>query len=113
MVIEHYSFGRIIINGKTYTTDIIIFPDRINPYWWRKEGHLLHLDDIEEVIKEKPDLLIIGTGYNGVMKVPEELIKTLLAQGMDVVIKKTPEAVEFYNERDRSRKTVICLHLTC
>lgn len=113
MTIEHYSFGRITINGKTYTRDLIIFPDRINPSWWRKEGHLLQLEDLEEVIKERPELLIIGTGYYGVMRVPEELLKILSAKGIEVIVKKTAEAVEIYNKGYTSMKTVACLHLTC
>lgn len=112
-MIEHYSFGRIIVNGKTYTQDLIIFPDRINSYWWRKEGHLLQLEDLDEVIKEKPELLIIGTGYYGVMKVPEELLNILRAKGIDIIAKKTAEAVEIYNKRYDTKKTVACLHLTC
>lgn len=113
MTIEHYSFGRIVVNGKTYTQDLIIFPDRINSSWWRKEGHLLQLEDLQEVIKEKPELLIIGTGYYGVMKVPEELLSILRAKGIEVIIKKTAEAVEVYNKNCLEKKTVACLHLTC
>ncbi|MFN3739445.1 MAG: Mth938-like domain-containing protein [Thermodesulfovibrionales bacterium] len=113
MIIEHYSFGRIIVNGKTYTQDLIIFPDRINPSWWRKEGHLLQIEDLEEVIREKPELLIIGTGYYGVLKVPEELSSTLSAKAIEVIIRKTAEAVEIYNKRGGTKKTVACLHLTC
>lgn len=112
-MIEHYSFGRIVINGKTYTQDLLIFPERVNPSWWRKEGHLLHLEDLEEVIKEKPELLIIGTGYHGMLKVPEELSSALREKGMEVIIKKTAEAVEIYNKRYSTKKTVACLHLTC
>lgn len=113
MTIEDYSFGKIIINGKTFTKDLIIFPERIEPSWWRKEGHLLQIEDLEDVIKEKPELLIIGTGYYGVMRVPEEVVNALKKQGIEVIIKKTAEAVEIYNKRDRTKKTIICLHLTC
>ncbi len=77
MKIEHYSFGKIVIDGKTYTSDLIIYPDRIDPSWWRKEGHLLQIDDLSDVLKENPDLIIIGTGYSGVMRVSEDVIKFL------------------------------------
>jgi len=42
-MIEHYSFGRIVIDGKEYTKDLIIYPDKIRANWWRKEGHKLRL----------------------------------------------------------------------
>ncbi len=113
MKIEHYTFGRVVIDGRAYTKDLIIFPERINPSWWRKEGHLLQLEDLEEVIKEKPELLIIGTGYHGVLEVPEGLSSALRAKGIEVIVKKTAEAVEIYNKRYGTKKTVACLHLTC
>lgn len=36
-MINSYDFGRIVVDGKAYTSDVIIFPDRVNSYWWRKE----------------------------------------------------------------------------
>ena len=47
MLIESYSFGKISINGKIYHSDVIIFPDRVYDSWWRKEGHILHLEDLK------------------------------------------------------------------
>ncbi|MDI6800818.1 MAG: MTH938/NDUFAF3 family protein [Thermodesulfovibrionales bacterium] len=72
MKIDHYSFGRITIENKTYTSDVIIYRDRVDPSWWRKEGHYLHVEDLSDVINAKPDVLVIGTGYSGVMVVPKE-----------------------------------------
>jgi len=77
-MIEDYSFGKIIINGKKYDSDLIIFKDHIYDSWWRKEGHNLCIDDIKEIIDIKPEVLIIGTGYFGLMKVPQELIENKL-----------------------------------
>ncbi len=50
MNIEHYSFGKIIINGKTYTSDVIIYPEKVDSSWWRKQGHSLYIDDLKDVI---------------------------------------------------------------
>ena len=52
MKIDSYSFGRIVINGKTYTSDVIIFPDKVDASWWRKEGHLLQLADGKSAARE-------------------------------------------------------------
>ena len=62
MKIEKYSFGSITINGKEYTKDVIIFPDKVLSPWWREEGHSLSLKDLKDVIESAPNLLIIGTG---------------------------------------------------
>ncbi|MEO0254757.1 MAG: MTH938/NDUFAF3 family protein [candidate division WOR-3 bacterium] len=114
MKIEKYDFGEIIINGKKYTRDLIIFPDKIKENWWRKEGHSLCIEDLKEVIEYKPEILIIGTGYSGVMEVKEEVIKELERNNIKVIIKKTKEAVNIFNEyMDRNKKVVCALHLTC
>ncbi|MEQ8191120.1 MAG: hypothetical protein ABRQ39_24360 [Candidatus Eremiobacterota bacterium] len=45
-MIDSYDFGTIKISGKTYKSDVIIYPDRVDGKWWRKEGHSLHPDDL-------------------------------------------------------------------
>jgi len=40
-MIESYDFGRIVVNGRKFGSDLIIFPDRVNGGWWRKEGRTL------------------------------------------------------------------------
>ncbi|MGQ4894413.1 MAG: Mth938-like domain-containing protein [Candidatus Njordarchaeia archaeon] len=114
MQIESYRFGEIIINGKTYTQDLIIFPERIRTNWWRKEGHRLHLEDLTEVLEYKPEILIVGTGYDGLMKVPRELIETLEKKGIKVIVKKTKDACNEFNKYIKEkRKVVAAFHLTC
>jgi hypothetical protein len=114
MKIEKYEFGEIVIENKKYTKDLIIFPDRIKENWWRKEGHSLCMDDLEGVVEYKPEVLIIGTGYSGVMKVPEDLIGRLGKMGIRVEVKKSREAVKLFNEYVKKGKKVVCaLHLTC
>jgi hypothetical protein len=112
MRIESYSFGRIVINGESYTKDVIILPDRVFSPWWRKEGHLLQWEDLEEVVKDPPEVLIIGQGYSGVMQVPEGLVKRLEAMGIKVYKGRTTEMVELFN-RTSAAKKVAALHLTC
>lgn len=113
MDIQDYSFGKMVYGGTTYTSDLIIFPDRVMDSWWRNEGHLLQMPDLEEVIKEKPDVLIIGTGYMGVMRVPKELIKALEEQGMEVYAERSTKAVKRFNARDKTKKVAAAFHLTC
>lgn len=113
MKIEHYSFGSITIKGKTYTFDVIIFPETVDPSWRRKEGHSLHMDDLKSVVHSGPEVIVIGTGYYGRMNVPAYVLANLRTRGIEVHIGKTREAVDFFNEIFSRRKTVACLHLTC
>jgi hypothetical protein len=52
--IDHYEFGRIMIDGRQETRDLIILPDRVVRNWWRQDGHALVLDDLAEVLEELP-----------------------------------------------------------
>ena len=59
LVIEQYNFGEMVIAGKRYTTDLIMWNDGIKQNWWRKEGHLLQLEDIEKDLeKVMPEIVI-------------------------------------------------------
>lgn len=62
-MIDSYSFGNITTDGKKFTKDLIIFPEKINSRWRRKIGHLLPEDDIAEKLDYKLEVLIIGTTH--------------------------------------------------
>jgi len=114
MEIEKYSFGSITINGKEYDKDVIIFHNRVFSPWWREEGHNLSIKDLEKAIDAAPNLIIIGTGSQGVMKVPEKTLKKLKELNIEVITARTPQAVKIYNEKEKNNENVIaCLHLTC
>ena len=113
IVIESYKFGKIVINGSEYHSDIIIYKDSIDDKWWRRESHNLRIEDIDKILDNIPEILIIGTGYYGLMKVPLELIKYLEANNMEVIIKKTKDACDEYNTLHQKKKVVAAFHLTC
>jgi hypothetical protein len=113
MHIDEYIFGRIIIDKKTYTSDVIVYPDRVDPSWWRKEGHYLQKEDLSGVIAAKPDILIVGTGNMGVMQVPESTLTFLQRQGITVHVAKTGQAVELFNSMTSDKKVIGAFHLTC
>ena len=113
MKIEHYSFGTITIDGKSYTSDVIIYPERVDSSWWRKQGHSLHIVDLKDVIPAGPEILIVGTGHSGAMVVPEETLSYLKSKGIDVHIARTDKAVELFNKFHKNKKTIAVLHLTC
>ena len=112
-IIDSYQFGLIVVNGKKYTSDVIIFPDSVTDNWWRKTGHQLCLDDIAEVITENPEVLVVGTGASGLMKVLPEVRQVVDARGIELIVEATDKACHTYNQLCRSRRAVAALHLTC
>lgn len=116
MKIDSYEFGRIVIDGQEYDRDLILFPDVVKENWWRKKGHDLSLNDIIDILYKKPDILIIGTGYSGLMNVSDEVIEEIKSRGIELIIETTIDAVKIFNEKIKKlkdKKIVAALHLTC
>lgn len=111
--IDSYQFGEIVINGKKYSSDVIIFPDKVIDNRWRKKGHELCPEDIPEVLREKPEVLIVGCGASGMMKVLPEVKKMAKNQGIELIAATTDKACDTYNRLCHSRRLVAVLHLTC
>jgi hypothetical protein len=112
-MIDSYDFGRIVINGKRYNSDLIVFSDKVRDGWWRKEGHRLHVDDLKDVLEFKPEVLVVGTGYSGLMRIPLETRRYVESEGIEFLAQKTAEACETFNRLVKSRRVVAALHLTC
>lgn len=111
--IESYRFGEIVIDGRRYTRDVIIFPDRVQSDWWREEGHSLSQADLWEVVQARPDVLVIGQGSAGRMDVPAETRRWLEQQDIQVIAQPTAQAVHTYNSLREKKRVVAALHLTC
>ena len=113
-MIDSYNFGKIIINGKIFTSDCIVSRDSINASWWRKSGHELSIEDIREIIeKEKPETIVVGKGKYGLMKILKETEDYLKEHGIEIHSGKTDEAVKIYNNVSKDKKVVGFFHLTC
>jgi hypothetical protein len=112
-VIEHYTFGRIVVDGRRYLRDLIIFPDRVDADWRRLTGHSLALPDLAGVLEARPDVVVVGQGAFRRMDVPGETIEALRAAGIEVIAEPTGPACETYNRLRPSRRVVAALHLSC
>jgi hypothetical protein len=113
MKIDSYNFGQIVINGKSYSEDVIVFPDRVRSNWWRKSGHQVCVEDLNEVLEEKPKTLIIGTGAYGAVEVVPETEAYLRAEGIRLIAERTEEAVRTFNKLVKTERVAAGLHLTC
>lgn len=113
MNIESFTFGRITIAGETYTHDVVVYPDRVERSWVREEEHRPQIREFENIVKSEPEILIIGTGYAGVLSVPDQIRNYLTSKGIEVRVEKTKRAIEMFNELRSKEKVVAALHITC
>lgn len=112
-MIDSYSFGKMKVNGKTYAKDLIIFPDHVFSPWWRDSGHRLHVGDLQDVFDAKPEVLVVGTGSIGRMKVDDTVRQKCRDSGIRLIVKKSKAAAEEFNTQQSSQKTIGAFHLTC
>jgi len=110
--LEEYSFGRLMVDGREHTRDLIVLPDRVVSDWWRREGHALAIEDLEAVIDALPERLVLGVGAYGRLHPHAAVIAELERRGVQVECLPTDAAVRRYGELDE-RCTAAALHLTC
>jgi hypothetical protein len=114
MIINTSSFGLLVIDGKSYHSDLIIFPDgRVKDRWRRKSGHRLEASDIKGLIKEDTDIIIAGTGVSGMVRPDQNLKKLLEDKKIRFIAAPNDEAIDCFNELSSKHRVGACFHLTC
>lgn len=126
-MIEKYKFGEIVINGQKYSHDVEVrvFLDsdlQNRKYevldWWRKEGHVVDIEDINSCLEFDPQIIVIGTGAYGMAKVTQNLKEFLAKRKINLIVDTTGEAVKTFNiltekEENKGKTIVGFFHLTC
>jgi len=72
-MITDFSFGRIVANGQICNHDIKIVQNTLVPDWWRKSGHTVEIEDVQDALDTQPEILVIGTGQPGYMRITDSL----------------------------------------
>jgi hypothetical protein len=58
-------------------------------------------------------VLVIGTGYAGVLSVPDQIRNYLTSKGITVHVEKTAAAIDRYHSLLGKEKVIAALHITC
>lgn len=117
--IDSTKFGEIVIDGKKYHQVLIIGNSVIERDYEKLEGlfgtsHKIGDWEVEELFKNSPEIIIIGTGQDGMMEVDRSLYEKIGNKNIELIITITPEAIKIYNEKIESGKRVNALiHTSC
>jgi hypothetical protein len=117
-MIDEFRFGLMVINGQTFTKDLIIYPNYEVQDWWRYTSHECSLDDVNPLLQyltEKGlDCVIFGTGFDGRMTICDEIFERLEKEGIPFEVLPTNEAGLRYNKCFNDGKQVAgVFHITC
>lgn len=113
-MIDSFSFGQIVVNGKTYSNDIKIIDESVIPEWWRKSGHTVSPEDVTDLLESSSEFVVIGKGKPGFMTATPEVRRLFEQRGITLLEEKTSRAIQTFNRLHREGKKVCAgFHLTC
>lgn len=114
-MIDQYSTGsHMTVKGTKYRKDLKIIHGKVFGDWWRQEGHRLAEGDINDILAARPQILVVGTGYAGNMRVPDAVRQTLEDHQIKVIAQTTADATNTFNQLTAEGKDVAgAFHLTC
>ena len=109
--IGSFRFGSLTINNKTYDNDMTISWDgEINS---RESTHTFSKEELLDLLLKGPDSIVIGTGTAGNVVIAEEADKFAKKKNIELIVKKTPEAIEEFNKISKNKKVIAVIHVTC
>lgn len=119
--IESFEWGRFVINGKVHSEDgegvgkdICIIDGEVTP-WDARHGHRLNPNMVDCVLRSGIEILVIGNGVYGRIKVRDKTVRKVKDDGVNqVLVEKTQDACKVFNQLFREGKRVALLaHGTC
>lgn len=114
MHIDSYQFGKIVIDGADYSSDIIILGDTVQSDWWHKQGHSLCAEDLKTILTARPSVLVVGCGASRLMEVPDKTRQVLKEHDIQLEMFDSYKAVQKFNELSEAGVNVAAaFHLTC
>ena len=113
-MITDFSFGRIVANGQTYTNDIKIVHGTLVPDWWRKSGHNVEIEDVQDALSTELEILVIGKGQPGYMQAADSLRQHLANKNVMLIEEPTAQAIETFNRLYKEgRRVAGGFHVGC
>ncbi len=101
--IAEYEFGRVTIDGERHTRDVIVLPERVVGDWWRRDGHSLVIEDLDEVLDELPARLVVGCGAHGRLRPDPGVAEALARRGVERHCRPPRRCAATASSRPRAR----------
>ena len=112
--IDSTKFGSITIDGIEYAGDVIVTWEGKVKEAETQTRHVIAKKEFFDLLFERPDTIVIGTGQYGVMEVSDDVEKFAKGKKIRVVAEPTPQAIERFNHFAASGKHVVAyMHVTC
>lgn len=110
--IKRVEFGNIHINNEVFDKDdFFLFKNLIEP---TEKSHQVTAEDFKHMMLREPEIVIISTGFNNVVKIDEEVDWLAEKENIKLIKLPTPEALKKFQELSKKGKNVAArIHTTC
>ncbi len=109
--INSFRFGSLTVDRKKYKDDMVIHWDgEIYP---RESSHTFSKGELIDLLLKGPEIIIVGTGTADLVKIEKDVEKTARSKNIELIVKKTPEAIEEFNKISKNKKVIAVIHVTC
>ena len=114
VIINSTRFGSITVDGKIYDRDdnYIIFWDSEIIGLHTAERHTFGKPELEIILKKNPEMIIVGTGDSGLLKISKEVRSLCRQKGIQIVEMISRNAIVRFNE-NLDKRVVAFIHVTC
>jgi hypothetical protein len=109
--INSSTYGSITIDGVKYGHDVYILPS--SKVEEREYGHTFTKDQVEYVLKENPNVVVIGKGTSGLASLSGDARALLEKREVEVIEAYTPAIVDKFNKLTKTKKVAAIIHVTC
>jgi polyphosphate kinase 2 (PPK2 family) len=110
-MIQAFEFEEIVIDGKKFTSDVMIFPNGKVTEWKRGSLHELQPADVKKILKANPKMLILGLGTIGNLRVLPDVFELIKEAEIEVLAFKTEKAIETYKEHRSDGNIAALFHI--
>lgn len=117
--IDKVSWGKVEVDGEQYHQVLITgdeVMERDKPKLKNLFGTTHKIGDWEQekLLSGRPEIILIASGWSGVMKVSEKFKNQISELGIELRVVLTPKVVEEYSQLVKKGKRVNALiHTTC
>ncbi len=101
-----FSFGRIVVDGQICNNDIKIVSGKLVSVWWRKSGHIVEVEDVQDILDSDSMILVVGKGQPGYMRVTESLQEHLKKNDIELIVEPTSDAIKIFSRLMQEGKRV-------
>jgi hypothetical protein len=109
--VQFVKFGEVMIDSKVYYSDMIIWWDGEKQYV--EKTHILGKKEFGILLKKNPDIVVVGTGQQGVVTITDEVRELAKKRGIKIFEETSARAADIFNGfLATGKKAVAWIHTT-